>query len=110
MFCRNEYSKAINEGMWCFKITLVIFAFFGFMFISNTFFDGYRDVSKIISIFYVIFQSICFIEIFYIWGFKWFNKYAEGDKCMGYVLIITALILFVATVIFNVYNIIWVKK
>lgn len=55
MFCRNEFSKALNEGLWCFKITYVIFAFFGFMFIDNSFFDGYRDISKIISIVYIVF-------------------------------------------------------
>lgn len=50
------------------------------------------------------------IEIFYIWGFKWFNVYARGSKSMGVCLITTAVIMLIGIIIFNVYNIIWVNN
>lgn len=55
MICRNEFSKTLNEGLWCFKITYIIAAWFGTLFINNSFFEGYRDVAKVLSIVYLIF-------------------------------------------------------
>lgn len=79
MCCRNDFSKVLNEGLWCFKITYVLFLFLGLLFVDNTFFDGYRDVAKILSMVYMIWQAAVMIEIFYIWGFRWFNSYAKGS-------------------------------
>jgi hypothetical protein len=42
VFFRNECSKLVNEGIWCLKISGVIGMFIAFMFIPDTFFNGYR--------------------------------------------------------------------
>lgn len=109
MFCRNKFSKEINEGLWCFKASLVIIVFISFLFVSNSFFDGYADFAKVLSGLYLFYQTIIFIDLFYLWGQSWASRLDKGEKCMKYVLICTALILYAAIGLFNAFNYVWFK-
>ena len=68
MLPRNYCSKAMNEGLWALKIIIVIGLFILLHFISNDFFEGYKDFSKYFSVLFLILQSIIFIDLFYMWG------------------------------------------
>lgn len=50
------------------------------------------------------------IDLFYMWGKSWANKYDKNKNCCtSFLLISTAIILFSATIVFNVYNYILFK-
>jgi serine incorporator 1/3 len=94
LICRNKISKVINEGVWCFKISFIILFWVLSLFIRNSFFEVYLEITKYISIVYMVFQSIVFIDLFYIWGTNWIKKFEEGKKYMKCVLISTFIILY----------------
>ena len=52
---RNKIAKSINEGIWVLKIIYVIGIFILFLFVSNDFFEGYRDFARIASGFFLLF-------------------------------------------------------
>jgi serine incorporator 1/3 len=84
----------MNEGLWCLKVSFIIFFWILCLFIKNSFFEGYLEATKYISIIYMIFQSIIFIDLFYMWGINWVKKFEEGVRCMKWVLISTFIILY----------------
>jgi hypothetical protein len=55
MCCRNSFSKAVNEGLWCWKVTALVGYWFLLLFVQNSFFDGYLVFAKYVSILYLIF-------------------------------------------------------
>lgn len=49
----------------------IIVGFYGSLYIPNSFFEYYVDLSSIISGGYMLFQIIIYIDIFYKWAENW---------------------------------------
>lgn len=56
MLCRSKVAMIINEGLFCFKYLLVTGLFIGFLWISDDTFVNYAQVSKYLSIGFMILQ------------------------------------------------------
>jgi len=60
---RNGCSKRFNEGVWFFKILLVLGSFVLFFFISNSVFVTYSKVIMVLSLIFLLFQIIMMIDL-----------------------------------------------
>ncbi|KAL4493646.1 hypothetical protein ABPG72_004139 [Tetrahymena utriculariae] len=107
--CGIEAKKMINDGLWCFKITYIILVFILVFFIPNSFFEGYSQFAKYISILYMLFQSLVIIDLLYKWSQTWVKYYDQGNQSMRYVLVFTSLILYGLAISLNVLTFIWFK-
>ena len=79
MMMKSKISKIINEDFWTLKILSIITLFIIFLFVNNSFFEGYVTFSKVFGALFMIFQSIMLIDLFYMWGRSWAERYHEGD-------------------------------
>ncbi|KRX10953.1 hypothetical protein PPERSA_12077 [Pseudocohnilembus persalinus] len=104
---RDDCARFLNESFWCLKIFLVLGLFFGFMFVNNSIFQVYAEISQYASVAFLLFQIVMLIDIFYLIGEKMKYLYDEGYNIMGPVLIGTALILYSLTFLFVYYNFQW---
>lgn len=94
LLMRNECSKAVNEEIWCFKVFLVTVVFIGAFFIPNTFFQTYSTIAMVFSIFFLLFQIMMIIDLFYLWNESWVARYDNGQECFKYLLIFSFLALY----------------
>lgn len=104
---RSEFSKKMNEGFWPMKILIIFALFFVFFFVSNSFFEGYSDFAKFMGLFFLIFQIIMLIDLFYLCGERMKTYYDEGYQYCGPILIVSAATLYVGNLIFTIFNFIW---
>lgn len=88
MFCmlfRGRFAKEINEGLWIIKIgyyfyfkyffSLIVGIFYTSLYIPNSFFETYVEICIVFSSFYLLFQIVMFIDIFYMWAENWVAQY-----------------------------------
>ncbi|CAD8063663.1 unnamed protein product [Paramecium sonneborni] len=107
MLIRGEIAKIANEGLWPIKFLFIALFFFGSLFISNEFFQGYVYFSIVISGLFMVFQIIMLIDVFYLWGQCWIKIYDDGGEYMKYILIITTIVLYGGALTLNVFNFMW---
>ena len=68
--------KSANEGGWILKILIVIALFILFQFVPNSFFfNGYLTFCKVIGFIFIIFEFIMLIDLFWMWGERWVEKF-----------------------------------
>ncbi len=109
LFCcsmRNEFGKDVNEKAWCLKILGIVVLFVIMLQISNDTFEFYSDIAKFVGGFFLLFQIIVIIDLFYLWGEKWRDIYdgeeyqnpenskKESNTCWGVVMLITSIVLY----------------
>ena len=82
------------------KLVLVSAFFILMMYVPNSFFMVYVDFARWISIIFLIFEAVVFIDLFYHWGERWVKNYDDGHTNWQYILIITALGLYAGTIAF----------
>jgi len=104
---RNGCSKVFNEEVWPFKVLFVVVATVGLFFLSNSFFEVYSKVTMGFSFVFLIFQVIMIIDLFYLWGAIWIEKYDEGQGCYMYLLIISTVVLYAGTLYLTVMSYKW---
>ena len=104
---RNSCSKNFNEGVWLVKILMVVGTFIGFFFVSNSVFEVYSKVIMVLSVIFLLFQIIMIIDLFYIWGTRWIQRYDAGQKGYAYPLIGFSAILIAATLYVIIRSYIW---
>ena len=75
MLCRNRIAMVVNEGLFCVKYILVSGLFIGFLWVNNSVFENYSNVSQYVSILFMVLQSIILIDLFYLAGIKLVNHY-----------------------------------
>ena len=107
LFMRNGCSKIFNEEVWPFKILVVICLVGGFFFINNSFFETYSQISMILSLFFLIFQVVMIIDIFYLWGANWIAKYDAGGNFWMYVLVSVTVVLYSGTIYWMIRSYNW---
>ena len=104
---RNGCSKVMNEEVWPFKILLVLCLFIALFFLNNTFFETYSTIAMIASLFFLIFQIVMIIDLFYLWGENWVSKYDNGSNFYMYALIIVTLAIYAGVIYWVVKSYNW---
>ena len=122
LFCcsmRNQFGKDVNEKAWCLKIVGVVGMFVILLQISNDTFEFYSDFAKYVGGFFLLFQIIVIIDLFYLWGEKWRDIYdgedyqnpenqtKETNNCWGVVMFITSIVLYLGVGYFIFKNFQW---
>jgi hypothetical protein len=65
----------LNEGLFTVKFILVCLLFVASLFIANSFFGVYAEGARVLSLGYMLIQSIILIDIFYILGRALVKRY-----------------------------------
>jgi len=104
---KSEFSKQVNEGCWCLKVLLIFVIWVLFFFVPNTFFEGYSDFAKFIGALFLFFQIIMLIDLAYMWGESWIEKYENDNKAYGVLLVIGTVVCDGLVIFLNVYMFIW---
>ena len=104
---KSEFSKQVNEGCWCLKVLLIFVIWILFFFIPNSFFEGYSDFAKFIGALFLLFQIVMLVDLAYMWGENWIEKYENDQKVYGLFLIIGTGICDTVVILLNVYMFIW---
>lgn len=73
--CRNRLSMVVNEGLFTVKFITLVVLFVGALFVGSSFFEGYSQVARILSLAYMLMQSVILIDIFYILGRSLVRRY-----------------------------------
>jgi energy-converting hydrogenase Eha subunit E len=102
LLLRNGCSRVFNEEVWPFKVVLIVIVFVGCFFIKNESFKTYSNIAMIFSFFFLLFQIVMIIDLFYSWGVNWVKYYDEGKNIWMYMLIITTVLLYVGSGYFTI--------
>ena len=78
LFTRDSFAKFVNEQCFPLKIIAVLVITFLLMFVDNSWMEFYVGMSEIISIVFLIYQSITLIDFGYVWNETWLEKYENG--------------------------------
>lgn len=97
---RDSFAKIVNEGLWGFKMLLILGGFFGMLFVSNNFFIPYAKASMYFGGLFLFVQAVSLIDAFYLWAQFWAKKFDDGNNCYGCLLIFTSLLMYGATSFF----------
>lgn len=93
MLPRARLSMIINEGCFFVKYMFVLGLFIGTLWISNEVFNTYSKAAQVISIFYMVIQSIIIIDLFYLAGIRMVRRYDEGQtRFAGYLIALSILV------------------
>jgi len=58
-----SYSDSLNRGMWGLKFLVIFGVFIGFWWGSNDFFNGFAEVARIFSFFWLLIQGLLVLDI-----------------------------------------------
>lgn len=78
ILCKNRVSMIINEGLFTVKYLLIVGFFILSLFLSSSVFVFYSQFARIVSLAYMLIQSVIVIDLFYIAGTKLVKRYNEG--------------------------------
>jgi len=108
LFCLigGKCAKSVNENGFTLKFIFVVGLFIGLHFVNNDFFYSYFQVSKYISILFLLFQVLMLIDLFYLWAEQWVANYNRDQECYKYLLlsftvILIALYIYLGVIIFQ---------
>lgn len=87
-----------NEGGFIGKIFLVFAISFGFLFVKNSALTHFIIISTIVSVFFLLFQSVTLIDFSYRISQNLVNQYYNGKKCFGFVMIFLSIVLLLANI------------
>jgi len=102
LLLRNGCSRVFNEEVWMFKVLLIIVVFAGSFLIKNDSFKIYSNVAMILSFFFLLFQVVMILDLFYTWGVNWVKNYDEGSNGWMYLLIGMTVVLYAGSLYFTV--------
>jgi hypothetical protein len=69
-FTTNECAKVFNMDCWSFKILFITVFYFSMFFISNNFFTVYAEITRFLSIIFLIYQALVIISFGHIINVK----------------------------------------
>jgi hypothetical protein len=98
--CSKNCAKVINKDCWTFKFLMVFGVYIGFFFISNSFFSIYAEISRYLSLIFMIYQitvTVSFANIINIQLVEGLDNNGDGCKYKFW-LIFLSLVFFGASV------------
>lgn len=78
ILCKNRVSMIVNEGLFTVKYLLIVGLFILSLFLNSSVFVFYSQFARIVSLAYMLIQSVIVIDLFYIAGTKLVKRYNEG--------------------------------
>ena len=69
-FTSNQCAKVFNMDCWSFKILFIIVFYFSMFFVSNGFFSIYAEISRYLSILFLLYQALVIISFGHIINIK----------------------------------------
>jgi len=106
---KSDSAAAFHDGCWALKFLVVLAGFVLTLFIPNSFFTGYSDFARVISVFFLVYQVFMTITIAYLINDKLVghldNQSGESNNraVLGSILIGTTVILYSANIIIWVF-------
>ena len=100
--CGVRCSTVLNEGLFFSKFTVLVVVFIASLGLSNDFIGYYASISQWFSYGFLMWQVIILIDLGYLWGIAWAEKYTHGSNCHAYLLIITTAVLYFLAIAINI--------
>jgi hypothetical protein len=103
ILCKNRVSMVLNEGLFTLKYMLIVGFFLLSLFLSNSVFETYSNIAKVLSLVYMLIQSVVIIDLFYIAGIRLVKRYNEGEDECGGIMVGLSVIFIGAAISLNVF-------
>jgi len=103
-----QWAAVLHDGLWSLKFILVLGIFVCFFFVRNDFFVGYGNASRVISVIFLIYQTIMILAVAYKVNDSLVAVYNDGEvKSVGILLWILTLGVYGGTITWIVYQYIY---
>lgn len=107
ILARNTAASVFHDGCWGTKFLIVFSAFIGTMWIDNSFFQGYMDFSRIVSIAFLMMQALLMLVVSYNLNEMLVGNYeseqTDGLGCSGIIVILITGVLTIGNIVWLVY-------
>ena len=111
ILARNTAASIFHDGCWGTKFLIVFGAFVGSMWIDNSFFQGYMQFSRIISIVFLLIQAMLMLVVAYQLNEVLVGNYehenTDGLGCSGIIVIIITALVTIGNIVWLVFQFIW---
>jgi hypothetical protein len=98
---RGQAASIFHDGCWLFKSMFVLGFFIATMWIPNGFFKGYLEMSRYVSIMFLMYQALLMLVVAYKVNETLVGNYERnGDSCSQVIIIGT-------TVFFTGISVVW---
>lgn len=94
LFTRDSFAKFVNEQCFLAKFLAVTGLTLVLMFVDNSHLRIYVQIAGIVSVIFLLYQSISLIDFGYNWNDTWVDKYTDGTTFYGILLILGSIGLF----------------
>eukprot|EP00730_Choanoeca_flexa_P012682 TRINITY_DN4516_c0_g1_i1.p1 TRINITY_DN4516_c0_g1~~TRINITY_DN4516_c0_g1_i1.p1 ORF type:complete len:448 (+),score=119.33 TRINITY_DN4516_c0_g1_i1:58-1401(+) len=94
--------SALHNGLWLFKLIMLVGAMVGAFFIDNTFFIAWGWIGLVGAFLFMLVQFILLVDFAYSWNDAWLNKAEEGSKCAGAGLVLASFGMYIASLVITI--------
>ena len=111
ILARNTAASIFHDGCWGTKFLFVLGFFIGTMWINNSFFQGYMQFSRVVSILFLLVQALLMLVVAYKLNELLVGNYesesTDGIGCSGVVVIVLTALFSIGNVVWLVFQYIW---
>jgi hypothetical protein len=111
ILARNTAAAIFHDGCWGFKYLIVFTAFIISLWIPNSFFSGYMEFSRIVSILFLLLQAMLMLVVAYTLNETLVGNYesesTDGLGCSGVIVIGITGIFTIGNIVWIIYQFIW---
>jgi hypothetical protein len=112
ILARNTAAAVFHDGCWMTKFVLILVAFSGSLWIPNSFFLGYMDFTRYVSIIFLLVQGMLMLIVAYKINERLISNYenenpSNGVGCSGIIIILITVLLTSGNLTWTVYQYIW---
>jgi hypothetical protein len=112
LLARNTAASIFHDGCWGTKVLIVFLGFCVSLYIPNSFFQGYMDFSRYVSILFLILQAMLMLIVAYKINSGLIANYeneapANGLGCSGAIIVLITLVFTAGNITWVVYQYIW---
>ena len=107
--CGGSCISSLNEGAWPLKIIVVLLAYIGSFFISNSVVKAFSYICLFDSFVFQVFEVIILIDLAYTWNNNWVSKYdstessSSNEKVWAVLLILFTFLFFAGGIVLIVF-------
>lgn len=111
---RGTFASVFHDGCWMLKFIAVFVAFAAALYIPNSFFQGYMEFSRYVSVIFLFAQALLMLIVAYKINEGLVGNYekenpANGVGCSGIIIIAFTLLSTAGNITWTVYQYIWYK-
>ena len=88
LLMKDKFAKTVNEGFFLLKSLVILGLVVVAQFIPEKFYYGLSWISYILAYLFAIFIPLALFDFAYFWNRAWLNRYEDGNKTYGYLLIL----------------------